>query len=497
MAEERPNILFVLADDHACQAIGAYGSVVNETPNLDRIAHGGAVFEESFCCNSICSPSRASILTGKHSHVNGQLAWEEFDGSQTTYPKLLQAAGYATAIAGKWHLRSAPTGFDYWQVLPGQGHYYNPDYRTPDGLVRREGYAPDITTGLILDWLDSGRDPGKPFAAMCHFKAPHRPWLPHPRFFELYADHDIPVPDSVFDDYEHRSVVLKHNKMQVNRDFFWEIDLKVKDPGPNRHRFLPPEVWTFGPNAYEETRMTPEQREQWQAWNERRNGDISTRKYGDEELSAWALQRYLKDYLRCIAAIDENVGRLLDYLDDSGLAENTLVIYCSDQGFYLGEHGWFDKRWMFEESMWMPLLMRWPGRIAPNTRYGQMVQNIDYAPFLLEAAGLDVPDEMHGASILPVIRDGAEIHEALYYHYYDHGGHGVPRHDGVRTKRYKLVHFYSVPEFNLFDLQEDRHEMRSVHDDPAYAGVLAQMKGLYAELRERYEVPGEYGPGQE
>ncbi|MBT4821487.1 MAG: sulfatase [Lentisphaerae bacterium] len=493
MADSRPNILFMLADDHACQAIGAYGSVVNKTPNLDRIARDGAAFDQSFCCNSICSPSRASILTGKHSHVNGQLAWEEFDGSQTTYPKLLQATGYNTAIVGKWHLKSAPTGFDYWEVLTGQGHYYNPDYRTPDGTARREGYTPDISTDLMLKWLDSGRDPDKPFAAMCHFKAPHRPWAPAPRFFNLFADHDIPVPDTVSDDYKNRSIVLRQNKMQVNRDFYWEFDLKVKDPGPNRHRFMP-DAWSIGPRMYEEARMTPGQRETWLAWNERRNGDISTRKYGDEELSRWALQRYLKDYLRCIAAIDDNVGRLLDYLDRTGLAENTLVVYCSDQGFYLGEHGWFDKRWMFEESMWMPLLMRWPGQIEPGTRYQQLVQNIDYAPFLLEVAGLETPDEMHGTSIMPIIKDGDDIHDSLYYHYYDHGGHGVPRHDGVRTDRYKLIHFYSVGEFNLFDLAQDPQEMNSVHENPAYTKVLADMTKLYYELRDRFDVPDEYGP---
>ncbi len=490
---KKPNILFILSDDHACQAIGAYGSIVNQTPNLDRIASEGGVFRQSFCCNSLCAPSRASILTGKHSHVNGQLTLgESFDGSQDTYPKLLQQAGYQTALVGKWHLNSEPTGFDYWKILPGQGYYYNPDYITAEGTVRHEGFVTDLTTDFTLDWLQNQRDASRPFAMMCHFKAPHRPWQPAPRYFDLYEDAHIPEPPTLFDDYADRSDVLKQNEMQVSRDFYMDYDLKVLDAGPNADYF--PKATPGMLKGGERERMTDAQRAAWDAAYEPRNEVLRRKRLSHDEMTRWALQRYLKDYLRCIAGIDDNVGRLLDWLDESGLAEDTLVVYCSDQGFYLGEHGWYDKRWMFEESMRMPLLMRWPGVVEAGSVYEQMVQNIDYAPTLLEAAGIPVPEEMHGRSMLPVIREGKTIHTHLYYHYFDHGGHGVAKHDGVRNDRYKLIHFYTVPEYNLFDLQEDPHEMRSLHNDPAHAGLLAEMLTLYRQVRLQFQVPEQYGP---
>jgi len=493
MTQTRPNILFIMSDDHACRAIGAYGSVINRTPNLDRIAGEGALFRESFCGNSLCAPSRASILTGKHSHTNGQLLLgQRFDGSQTTYPKLLRAAGYTTALIGKWHLNSDPTGFDFWKIIPGQGSYYNPDFILPDGPLRESGYSTDLITDNLLAWLTEQRDREKPFAAMCHFKAPHRPWNPAPRYLHLYEDTVFPEPPSLFDDYAGRSGLLKTNKMQISPHMTWNYDLKVNDPGPNRERLS----WMREDFAdgFETQRMMPEELAAWGQAYARRRHEAGNIEMDDEGVLRWAYQEYLKDYLRCIAAIDENVGRILDYLDANGLTESTLVIYCSDQGFYLGEHGWYDKRWMFEESMRMPLLMRWPGRIEPGTVYTQLVQNIDYAPTFLEIAGVKPPADMHGKSLLSVIDRGESLHEHLYYHYYEHGGHGVPKHDGIRNERYKLVHFYTVPEFNLFDLRSDPCEMRSVHDDPTYADVLRDMQATYWGTRRSLGVPEEYGP---
>jgi len=488
--QRKPNILFMLSDDHAVQAISACGSRVNRTPNLDRIAAEGAVFRESFCTNSVCTPSRATILTGKHSYQNGTLTLAHtFDNSQTSFPKLLQEAGYDTAVVGKWHLNCDPTGFDYWQVLPGQGKYYNPDFLTANGQIRVEGYSADIIADRTMEWIENREKASRPFLACCHFKAPHRPWVPHPRYFDLYANEDIPAPGNLFDNYRNRCQVVRQSEMEIARHMYWDYDLKVLDAGPNQDR-LPTMHGLF-----ELDRMTPEQAKTYTEWNDARNADIATRRLSHEEFVHWVYQRYMKDYLRCIAAIDDNVGRMLDFLDESGLAENTIVVYCSDQGFYLGEHGWFDKRWMFEESFRMPLLIRWPGRIAPGTAYDQLVQNIDYAPTFLEAAGCDIPVDMHGTPLQRVIDEGQEIHDDLYYHYYQHlGEHAVPRHDGVRTQRYKLVHFYTVPEFNLFDLERDPSEMRSVHDDPAYAEILAEMQQRYWRAREKFGVPDEYGP---
>jgi len=487
-----------MTDDHAVQAISAYGSNINKTPNIDRLAKQGGVFEESFCCNSVCTPSRAAILTGKHSFQNGVLTLGHvFDGSQVTLQQLLQEGGYQTAVYGKWHLHSEPTCFDSWKVFDGcgQGAYYNPTFATPSGTVREEGYSTDIVTTDFLNWIKTERDEKKPFFACCHFKAPHRPWLPHPRFFDLYKDETIPRPGTFFDDYADRCDVLKDAKMQICKDLYWGADLKVTDPGPNKHR-LGISSWSNG-GLFELERFTDEQRDVYVKFVDKRNSEsgIADREFSDKEFSEFVYQRFIKDYLRCIAAVDENVGRIIDYVDDAGLAEDTIVVYCSDQGFYLGEHGWFDKRWMFEESFQMPLLMRWPGRITPGTRYTEMVQNIDYAPTFLEAAGLSIPDAMHGTSMLKVIDDGAAIHNDLYYHYYQHlGEHHIPQHDGVRTKEYKLIHFYSEGEFNLFDLSQDPNEMRSVHDDPAYATVLTEMTERYWQARERFQVPDQYGP---
>ncbi len=494
-AADRPNIVFIFSDDHATQSISAYGGRLEKvapTPNIDRLAKEGAVFRNSFCTNSICGPSRASILTGKHSHVNGFLNNNRavFDSSQTTFPKLLQSAGYQTAIIGKWHLVSDPTGFDYWEILPGQGSYYNPDLIQMDGKRKHyEGYVTDVVTDLALDWLEEGRDAEKPFILMCQHKAPHRNWSPAPRHVTLFDDVTIPEPDTLFDDYANRSKTLAEQKMSLAKDFSWGHDSKFK--GENRF----PEVFTNIGNG-EYRRMTPEQKANWDAAYEPKNqkfiAAMEAGEMDDKAITAWKYQRYIKDYLRCIRAVDENVGRVLDYLDESGLAENTIVIYSSDQGFYLGEHGWYDKRWMFEESLQMPFLIRWNDVVAPGSEPAALIQNIDYAPTFLEVAGAPIPATIHGKSLVPVLKNTAEIpedwREAIYYHYYGENTHAVAPHDGVRTDRYKLMHFTETGEWNLFDLQDDPEEMRSVADETAYADVLESMKERYAALREAFNV---------
>jgi len=482
---QKPNIVFLLSDDHAVRAISALGSVINQTPHLDRIAREGGVFQNSFCCNSICSPSRASILTGKHSQQHGVMKLEEmFDPTQTTFPKLLRANGYQTALLGKWHLGCEPADFDFWRVLPGQGNYVDPEYLTPDGEVKIKGYVDDLSTDMFLDWVREGRDKTKPFLGCCHFKAPHRCWMPPERYYHLFDDVTFPVPDNLIDDYSARSSVLKDNEMEIARHFNWNADLKINDPGVNKDRlWMAPDNWSENLD-----RLNPEQTEKFDHAYAARRGFIKNNRLSDEAFARWVYQVYLTDYLRCVQAIDDNVGRVLDMLDEEGLADNTIVVYCSDQGFYLGEHGWFDKRWMFEESMRMPLLMRWPKTIQPGSVYQELVQNIDYAPTLLQAAGVNVPGEMHGKPLQGIINGKGENHEVLYYHYYDAGGHGVPAHDGVRNHRYKLIHFYANGDWNLFDLEKDSTEMTSVHDHRDYRAVFDEMKNHYHEARRKWEI---------
>jgi arylsulfatase A-like enzyme len=485
-AADRPNIVFIFSDDHATQSIGAYGSTINKTPNIDRLAETGAIFEKSFCCNSICGPSRAAVLTGKHSHKNGFLGnfTRTFDGTQFTFPQALQKAGYQTAMIGKWHLKSNPTGFDYWEILPGQGSYYNPDFISKDGKKRYTGYCTTVTTDRALDWLKT-RDESRPFLLMCQHKAPHRTWAPDIKHLNRYADRDIPEPATLFDAYENRSSTLAKNAMSIDTHFYYNYDLKVREPVPfasKRETRL---------KASEFPRMNAEQKAAWDAAFGPRNAAFLANPPTGKDLVRWKYQRYIKNYLRCIDSVDENVGRVLDYLEANGLRENTLIVYSSDQGFYLGEHGWYDKRWMFEESLRMPLLMSWPKVVAPGQRISELVQNIDYAPTFLEVAGVPSPAEVQGRSLLPLLgKDDVAWRDAIYYHYYEHGGeHQVPRHEGVRTARYKLINFYSSDGYNLFDLEKDPNEMASVHNNPEYAGILTQMKSKLADLRKSYDLP--------
>ena len=475
-APERPNIVFIFADDHALQAISAYnyrGRSLNQTPNIDRIAKEGAIFRNNFCANSICAPSRATVLTGKHSHLNGVTAWQKFDGSQFTFAKALQAAGYHTGIFGKWHLTSEPTGFDEWMVHPGQGSYHNPDFITPDGKKRIPGYATDVTTDLSLDFMKRQKE-GQPFLLMCQYKAPHRTWQPPVGAPGRHADGRFAEPDNHFDTYEGRSKPVARHLMGIDRHMKMDYDLKVPVEKSNE--------WA---------RMTEIQREAYHRFYDEENRAFLEANLTGKDLVHWKYQRYLRDYLSCVDSIDNNVGRILAYLKESGLDRNTLIVYSSDQGFYLGEHGWFDKRWMYEESFRMPLLMRWPGHIEPGTEIGQLAQNIDFAPTFLAAAGLPVPQEVQGRSLLPLLaKEPVEWRDALYYHYYDGPGeHGVAKHYGVRTSRYKLIRFYADDAWELYDLEKDPNEMHSVYDDPAYAAVRAELTTKLDELKKQYANP--------
>lgn len=493
VAAERPNIVFIFSDDHALQAISSYGGRLKEiapTPNIDRLAKEGAIFENSFCANSICGPSRACILTGKHSHINGfKHNSNNFDGSQWTFPKALQKAGYQTAVVGKWHLRTLPTGFDYWEVLPGQGSYYNPDFRTmPEGKIKRtQGYCTDVVTEKALKWLDK-RDKSKPFMLMCQHKAPHRNWAAAPRHLNLFKDTVFPEPDTLFDDYSGRAEALKQNEMTLARHFSWGHDCKLT--GKN----IFPKRFPNGTNG-EYDRMTDKQKLAWDKRYEIPNAKLLVQLdqgMSDKELTSWKYQRYMRDYLSTIRAVDESVATVLDYLDKNGLAENTIVIYSSDQGFYLGEHGWYDKRWMYEQSLKMPFLIRWPGVIKPGSRSKTMIQNIDYAPTFLELAGAEIPKAIQGKSLVPVFKKSGEKpagwRDSIYYAYWENPGiHNVPRHDGVRNQRYKIFYLPQSKEWQLYDLEKDPKEMNSVHDEPDYADVLAEMKELYLEKRKQYK----------
>ncbi len=480
----RPNILFIFSDDHAPHAISAYGSRINRTPNIDRIADEGAIFLSSFCTNSICGPSRAVVLTGKHSHANGKFVngGEPFEMAQWTFNRALQAAGYQTAIIGKWHLGVEPGGFDHWEVLPGQGRYYNPDFRTPAGDVRYEGYVTDIITDLSLDWLRDGRDPERPFLLMSQHKAPHRNWMPGPAHLRTYEDVEIPEPETLFDDYSNRASPAGETEMTIAEHMFPAYDLKIT-PAATANE-TDQRLW-----AAEWDRMNEEQRGAWDAVYGARNEAFFAAGLEGRELVRYYYQRYIKDYLRCVASVDDGVGRILDHLDASGLADDTLIIYGSDQGFYLGEHGWYDKRWMYEESLRMPFVARWPRRIRSGTRVPQLIQNIDYAPTFLEMAGVEAPADLHGESLLDLMvgEQPEDWRGSIYYHYYEYPQpHRVAPHYGVRTERHKLVYYYETREWELFDLQADPSELRSVHADPAYSDTVEELGRELRRLRSEY-----------
>lgn len=451
-----PNILFIMADDHAAHAISAYGSRINRTPHIDRIARGGVRLANCFCTNSICTPSRAAILTGQYAHITGvKTLGDALDGARPNVAKHLKAAGYQTAMIGKWHLKNDPTGFDYWNILPGQGLYHNPEFIEMGRRTKHTGYCTDLIADFSLEWLRR-RDSAKPFFLMCHHKAPHRPWQPDGKHAQMYDGVDIPEPDNLYDDYRNRSRAAANTKMRVGDDNN-KTDLKVDRPAGLEGR----------------------------------------------ELRKWGYQHYIKDYLRCVASVDDNVGRLLDYLDRENLAANTLVIYTSDQGFFLGDHGYYDKRFMYEESLRMPFLARLPGRIAPGSVNRDIALNVDFAPTFLDFAGRPAPAGMQGRSIRPLLTGSTprDWRASMYYRYWMHlADHNVAAHYGVRTTRYKLIYYYgkalgsagaidqdTAPEWELFDLEKDPREMNNVYAAPEYQSVVKELKASLDRHRAEYK----------
>jgi len=478
---KRPNIIFIMSDDHANKAVSAYSDELLQTPHLDRLANEGMLFSNSFVTNSICGPSRAVMLTGKFSHLNGFMDNSSvFDGSQQTFPKLLQEVGYKTAMVGKWHLKSQPTGFDFWDVLPGQGDYFNPDFINADGRYNVEGYVTDIITDKAIGWLDQRKE-DEPFCLLVHHKAPHRNWMPDTTYLDMFAE-DLPVPDTFFDSYETREESAGTQEMSVARHMSPNYDLMME----SEEEF----GWTVGYNQKQLEKMSPEFRERWQSHYDRENEKFAKMNLSGRDLDIYKYQRYIKNYLRCIASVDDNVGRLLDYLDESGLAENTIVVYTSDQGFYLGEHGWYDKRWMYEESLRMPLMVRFPESIQAGSVSDHMVQNIDFAPTFLDIAGVEIPDDMQGRSLKPILEgeEPEEWRKDIYYHYYEYPGvHAVKRHYGIRDSRYKLFHsYYDIDKWELYDLQNDPDELHNVYDDPAYKEIRIGLEKRLSDLQQEY-----------
>ena len=484
----RPNIVFIMSDDHAYQAVSAYGSPVSKlapTPNIDRLAREGALFANSYVTNSLCGPSRATMLTGQFSHLHGFTKnGQTFDNSVWNWVRAVGQAGYQTALFGKWHLNYSPegAGIGAWKVLDDQGKYYNPEIITPTGRSRVEGYATDIVTNDSLEWLENERDPNKPFAILIHHKAPHRNFMPAIRHLQRYLGTEFPVPTNYFDHYDGRPAAAAQ-EMNIYEDMYEGHDLHMtKEVGSSELRF---DRW---PDDF--ARMTPEQRAQWDRLMQPSNDALNRAGLAGRELALWKYQRYMAHYLATVSAVDESVGRVLDWLDKAGLAENTIVVYTSDQGFYLGEHGWFDKRFMYEESLRTPLLIRYPGHIAPGTRVEAPVQNVDYAPTFLEYAGLPARSTIQGSSLRPLAegRTPADWRRDIYYHYYEYPGfHSVRAHYGVRTDRYKLIRFYGdIDAWEFFDLKTDPQEMHNRIDDPAMQETIGDLKPRLVALRREY-----------
>lgn len=486
---KRPNIVFIMTDDHAAQAISAYGHPVSQlapTPNIDRIAKNGVRFINNFCTNSICGPSRAVILTGKHSHINGfRMNGEVFDGSQPTLPKFLKQAGYQTALFGKWHLHGPPEGFDQWEVLVDQGNYYNPDFMTREDTTRIEGYTTDIITEMGLDWLKKNAKKEEPFLLMVQHKAPHRNWMPAPRHLNLYDSVTFPLPETYFSQHEGQ-VAAQQQLQTIYEDMYEGHDLKMSvEKGSDSLRHNPWES-DFG-------RMTKEQRNTWNEAYRPKNDAFHEANLKGKELAEWKGQRYLRDYLSTVASVDEGVGKILDYLEEQGLDENTIIVYTTDQGFYLGEKGFFDKRFMYEESLAMPLLIQYPKAIKPGTEINALTQNLDFAPTFLDFAGVEIPSDMQGKSLRPLFDQSASeenFRNAVYYHYYDFPAfHMVKKHYGVRTERYKLIHFYDdIDEWELYDLQKDPLEEHNLYNTEEYAQIQKELHQTLDSLQKEYKV---------
>ena len=491
--DQKPNIVFIFSDDHAPHAIGAYNGwlkSVNPTPRIDELAKQGMLFEKSFCTNSICGPSRAVIMTGKHSHKNGFMNnGNTFNWNQQTFPKILRKAGYTTALYGKSHLKGNPKGFDDWKVLPGQGDYYNPDLITPKGRVRIDGHCTDVVTDLAVEWLKTGRDKTKPFMLMVQHKAPHRNWMPALRHLPLYDDIKIPEPTTLFDKWEDNAPPARHQELEIDRhmdinyDLF--LDLTADYEGTPSQKRQDRSAWR------NMKKMTKDQLTSWRAFYGPRDKAFHEANLSGKELVRWKFQRYAKNYLRCVRGVDDSVGKIQDTLKNLKLDDNTVVIYSSDQGFYIGDHGWYDKRWMYEESLMMPLIVKWPGVTKPDSRSVQMVQNLDYAQTFLEMAGAEIPSNMQGRSLVPILKNGKadDWRKSIYYHYYEYPSvHMIPRHYGIRTERYKLIHFYQFGnEWEMYDLKEDPDELTNIYGNADKKSLQKDLKEQLVAIRKFYD----------
>ena len=533
-AQQRPNIVYIMCDDHAFQCISAYGSPISKlapTPNIDRIAERGMRFDRAFVENSLSTPSRACLMTGLYSNQNGQRQLGEgIDTTRTFFTEQLQQAGYQTAVVGKWHMGCDPKGFDYYHIYNDQGQYYNPQYRGTDTdgkYIVEEGYSTDLTTDHALSFIEH-RDTNKPFCLLLHHKAPHRNWLANTKYFGLYDNVNFPMPETFYDDYETRGSAVRTQKMSVTKDMRWEQDFKV----PEMLDTANADSWdSYLSLMNEVNRMNPEQRIAWGKYYFPRNRRLLEARLTGKELDEWKYQNYIRDYMSVIKSVDESVGRVLDYLDSHGLTDNTIIVYTSDQGFYMGEHGWFDKRFMYEESLHTPLLIAYPGHIQPGSVCNKLVQNIDYAPTFLDLAGISKPKELPGRSLTPLFKAGDKVkgwRNSIYYHYYDYPTyHMVRKHDGVRTDRYKLIHFYGAGgldavkenkyqhqpgtrEYNcmtylnslgyfepkdsavnyneLYDLQADPHEQNNLYGKPGYEKITKQLQKQLTDYRKSIGV---------
>ena len=493
-AQKPMNIIYIMSDDHSYQTISAYDKRFINTPNIDRIANEGVRFTNSFVANSISGPSRACMLTGKHSHANGFTDNSAvFDGSQQTFPKLLQKAGYETAVIGKWHLTSEPTGFDYSEILIGQGIYYNAPFIKNGEKIESKGYATNVITDKAIDWMENIRDKNKPFCLLLHHKAPHRTWMPDLQDLELFSDTTFELPANFYDDYKGRRAAAEQ-EMSIIKDMDLVYDLKLADKENEIHSG---DLEKAGRSMYDS--MTPEEKAAWDKHYDPIIKKFKEAKLSGKKLAEWKYQQYMRDYLRVIHSIDRNIGRVLDYLEEKGMLENTMIVYTSDQGFYMGEHGWFDKRFMYEESMRTPLIIRYPGMIKGGSTCDALVQNIDYAPTYLALAGIEKPEFMEGTSLVPLF--GGEVpadwREYLYYHYYDYPAiHMVRRHDGVRDKQYKLIHFYGDKDKQreaincneLYDLKADPNELNNLYGNPEYKEVQDRLQKRLGQFREDLKV---------
>lgn len=488
MAQGRYNIVYIMTDDHTAQMMSCYDNRYVETPNLDRIANDGVKFVNSYVANSLSGPSRACMITGKHSHKNGFTNNEHgiFDGSQQTMPKLMQQAGYQTAIIGKWHLVSDPTGFDYWNILPAQGDYYNPTFINMDKTTTREkGYVTNIVTDKAIDWMEHKRDKSKPFILFLHHKACHRDWLPELKYLREYEDKTFPIPSTFYDNYAGRPAAAAQ-EMEIANDAHMDMvyDVKMYKPGI-KTRLSASYINMVG-------RLDSKDRAEYDFFYDSLSTDFYKRQLTGKALAEFKYQRYMRDYAKVLKSLDENVGRVLDYLKQSGMLDSTLVVYTSDQGFYMGEHGWFDKRFMYEESLNTPLVMHLPKGLNAKGEIKEMVQNIDYAPTFLAIAQAPIPNDIQGVSLLPLLKGEhpKNWRQSIYYHYYEYPAeHSVKRHYGVRSSDgYKLIHFYNdINHWELFNLNDDPQELHNIYGQKGTEKITKRLMKELIKLQKQYD----------